>query len=987
MRSHRRVSTHVRAEGLESRSLLSASPLEVVESGPNDTLDVAADLGLLEESQPVQVTGSIGHGSDVDWYSFTLTEASAVTLNISAGTVGLYNSAGFNFNDPYSPNGNRLLAQSSATGNTAGEIVRNLAAGTYFVAVSAAGNKYFHPLLADSGVAGATTNYTLDLDAVSLNLDPATPVALVSQATALIVRIDLNISDSFDPFGTALYDADGNFVDSIVTFDDAARELQFLPSRPLAAGTYTASFTSLSGATLDVTVHVSSTATEPVSGNDTPATAVELGQLGNAGLIQLAGVIGDDSYYDAANFDPGHAPGNDVDLYHFSITGPGKRGLKIEAFAGRIGSLLDVGISLFRRDPATGHLVFVAGNNNTSNPTQSTDGSSPLLFDSLLTVGLEAGDYYLAVSQGSNTPSPLEGLDPADPSMGLFDPEVAHSGLYGYGTGNYVLNLQLVELAPPPEVDSISITEGSTLSSPPTSFTVSFSGYINFTGLAFTAFQSTAQSSLNGVYFQDSFGQKFFPRLSQYDTSGLTATFLMLDRLPDGVYELHFSGALGITDLAGSALVGNSPGGDYVVHLTVATGAGGDPLVHDHDPLLDADGTPQHLGVLFPQELVAGVVIQREADASSTDVEDDYRFTVLQSQAYLFNLTGAGVGLGAQLQLFDSEGNLVSMSSLNGGTSLLGQLAPGLYTIHVGNWLAGDAPLVGYEIELKMLGAADNAPPLLSGPAPAVGLRLATVSLPAAPPPTLPPTVFPSPEPGLQSPGTPNPFVSIPALTAPVVTSRVVLPPGLDGVSTVVQAGFSGQQSLSIRLGNTVTSSSSTLTLSGLSALADDSIGRTGGDAILIDELDPEVDLEAATDESLLPEFTPEQTAEKEESDRDTSAKVQRAGAEPTTSEAQTGDLPLAGDVNAILDHVFAAFPAIGSERSTPRAEVAGQTETSESVRASAPESANPLLALGLGGLLVVSDWSGKLTKLFTQPGARQAFRPARKPAKAKRTV
>ncbi len=179
--------------------------------------------------------------------------------------------------------------------------------------------------------------------------------------------------------------------------------------------------------------------------DDTAATARDLGNVAGAGLIQVSGAIGDDPSFnpslspDPTNPEPQFVPANQVDLYHFQITGPGRYAMLAEVFAGRIGSPLDPGISLFELDPSDGELVFLAGNNNTLNPTQGTDGSIPLFTDSALTDGLTAGNYYLAVAGGSNTPSPLEGQMPGSP--GIFDPNQPGSAQLGWSTGPYVLNL------------------------------------------------------------------------------------------------------------------------------------------------------------------------------------------------------------------------------------------------------------------------------------------------------------------------------------------------------------------------------------------------------------------------------------------------------------------------------------------------------------------------------------------------------------------
>jgi len=133
--------------------------------------------------------------------------------------------------------------------------------------------------------------------------------------------------------------------------------------------------------------------------DDTAATAQQLGNVAAAGLIQMSGAIGDDPFFnpslssDPTNPEPQYIPANQVDLYHFEITGPGRYAMLAEVFAGRIGSPLDPGISLYELDPSSGSLFFLAGNNNTLDPTQGTDGSIPLFTDSALTAGLTAGDY------------------------------------------------------------------------------------------------------------------------------------------------------------------------------------------------------------------------------------------------------------------------------------------------------------------------------------------------------------------------------------------------------------------------------------------------------------------------------------------------------------------------------------------------------------------------------------------------------------------
>jgi len=105
--------------------------------------------------------------------------------------------------------------------------------------------------------------------------------------------------------------------------------------------------------------------------DDTPATAQNLGELVGAGLVQMAGAIGDDPSAPIP-WDPA-----DVDLYHFHIQGPGRYALVAEVFAGRIDSTLQPGLSLFRVDSSGHGLDLVASNDGSFNRTETDDGAAP----------------------------------------------------------------------------------------------------------------------------------------------------------------------------------------------------------------------------------------------------------------------------------------------------------------------------------------------------------------------------------------------------------------------------------------------------------------------------------------------------------------------------------------------------------------------------------------------------------------------------------
>ena len=152
-------------EFLEARCLLSAPPQPLLEHEPNNTLDQAQALGNLPGR--VEVLGSIGGAqgnADIDWYSFTLTAAARISLSATpkanqAGPVlSLYNSDPNDFADPFDPFGHRLLAQAQGGAGTAALLTDSLAAGTYYVAVTGAGNRWFDPFLAGSSPPRSTAS-------------------------------------------------------------------------------------------------------------------------------------------------------------------------------------------------------------------------------------------------------------------------------------------------------------------------------------------------------------------------------------------------------------------------------------------------------------------------------------------------------------------------------------------------------------------------------------------------------------------------------------------------------------------------------------------------------------------------------------------------------------------------------------------------------------------------------------------------------------
>jgi hypothetical protein len=746
-------------ETLETRSLL--APIPGLQAAPprlevesNDTLDAALSLGSLSALHRIEVLGTIGHTSarsaDVDWYRFTLEAPASVTLAaktpkgtaIFPGIVSLYNDDPGDWEDIYDPTGHRLLAQYQGTAQGGGGLTRRLAPGTYYVAVSGAGNRFFHPFLAGSGYSGQTGPYNLVLTAADLVLVPSQPIVLAVDASPLVLRLDLHAPVAPEASLT-LSDSTGALVPLAWShISTAVLELQLAPARALLAGTYTVSATDDTGqtvfsATVDVPVNISTEAACSVA-DDTPAGAHTLGDITRSGLVQVQGTIGDDLYYDRSCPDlPVNNPGNDVDLYHFHISGTIPQVLTAEVFAGRIGSFLSAGLGLFRFDPGDQQLHFVDGNKNTLNPSLATDGSTPLAFDPVLHVLLTEGDYYLAVSSDLNTPSPAEGLVPG-PDSGIFDPNISHSGLNGFTTGPYVLNLAVSPAPNPPRVAATNIAEGASLSQPPTHVVVQFTAPINLQQLAFRAYMQLTPDDQSPVYILGSDGSRYFPRLESYERGTNQASFLMLDGLNSGAYELHLSGPLGLQDFAGNALVDNDPGGDYVVPFVVEPERwiNGEARLIVTEPGHHTLDTAQPLGVMFPYELQAVITLQRDSASmppDSVDTEDYFSFQVLQRQIYCFDLHQTATLAGVEMTLTDQQGNTVPFGTTLNHQIVSADLEPGVYVLRVGTWPASAATTLRYTIKMTLQGVGDNPPPLLNGPEPAIAIRFDSIPQPTPP--------------------------------------------------------------------------------------------------------------------------------------------------------------------------------------------------------------------------------------------------------------
>lgn len=793
-------------EALEPRTLLTSSPVLLLpaEDAANDTLDSAADLGELAPAAEVRATGAVGDNpaaeADVDFFRFALAAPTRVRLAVQAdgGDVPLQSVLSLYAPAPSLLSLDRLLAQDDGATHGGDAVLElSLGAGTYAVAVSGAGNRFFHPRLADSGLTGSTGAYTLTVTTTDLGLvagdgpvvlssDPAEASALSRSPLALRLRTSAPLSpDTLFPDQTVVltYSRTGVFDDTDdtqepvalaqVAFLDDTGELLVVPVAPLKPGFYRLFLAGNRDAHLDVVTGLDGTAlgqsAAGPAGRDFAVTFQVAGSEGTASdepladdtadtahaldvtpgtIVQVTGAIGDDPS-DYFPFNP-----SDVDLYHFQVAGAGSYALLAEVFAGRVGSPLNPALSLFRYDEASpgSPFVFLASNDASLNGTRAEDGSAPLEQDAVLFAGLTAGNhYYLAVSSAFNYPNAT--TPPGE--LGVFDPRFSHSGFAGGSTGEYVLNLLLVQDADPPSVVSASIDPGEVLGGPPTTIAVHFDERVNLRQLALDAFLAGTDGALPPVFAVGSDGQRYALRLQSYDEDAGRATFVALRALPPGAAELHLAGqpaagGPGMTDFAGNPLVGNQPGdpaGDFVIPFEV----GGAPRGSEESSSLwlaqqtgDSLDDPQVIGPLFPLELFEGVAIERRAAGGEppADTEDVFLIEVLAFDRFLFNVVSeTGLPAEALPEVTDLDGNIY-FSEVTGARANNPFLQPGVYRVRLGGWDAAAAPGVTYRLEISTQGTGESATPLTTGPAPALRIRL--TGAPQGPPP--PPRVDVPPE-------------------------------------------------------------------------------------------------------------------------------------------------------------------------------------------------------------------------------------------------
>ena len=664
---------------MEVRNLLAAtwagllSP--TVDAKPNDTLDVAQVVGTVSGDHNVEIVGTIGGGSDfssdVDWFRFNLDQAGTVQLDALANDDGVNSSVVLTlygdqipFYDPNLSLGHRLLGRREGqAGGYAASLGVTLEAGIYYVAVSGAGNRFFHPFLADSGHAGVGGEYGVRISRIG------------DSSSSAIANVALGPTAGF----TSVFAAEsvaGN--DTAVTANDLG-DLTTIARLQAVGAIGDDPFYSYENE-------------DPFGMN--PAADMDLFHFtitgdGEFALVAeaIAGRIG-------STLDPV--------LTLFRNNGGVLEQVGINHDTLNSASTTNGQYPLFR-DPVlyaglTAGDYFIAVSSRGPDAESGPDGIFDPQFAHSGLNGYSVGEYVLDLLVYPDSDSP-EVVGHVFNVPGVGDVSLSGESSESLSAAPTHFSLQFSE---PVNVQQLAYTAVNLMNSE-TARSVFFrdaNGQKYFPRLE----SYDAETGIARFLMLDSLPNGEV-ELHVSGAEGLTdlAGHSVVGNDASGDHVLRFT------------VDGPTHGSSDDIHTWINQVAN------------DSFNQAQDLGVLFPHELQAGVRFVRDAGAAAASVgdsDDFFRFELLQNQNYFFTLTNLGGTPGPAIELLDANGQVVPMSIQGDGTVLLAPLDRGVYILHVGTWSPSSSSNAAYQIEIELGGVSENPTPLTNGAAPAVGIRV-----------------------------------------------------------------------------------------------------------------------------------------------------------------------------------------------------------------------------------------------------------------------
>ena len=358
----------------------------------------ATSLGALSAT-PVVKSDWVGAAAPDDWYTFTLSALSTLTLGLSGLNGSDYDSLTL-----LDASGNQINAVTNYLDNSPNALVSTLAAGTYFVHVSDVGGSSYDSAYTLSASAAAVLNAigttlatatslgALGTSTASDTLSGAAPVDYYSVSVSSLRRIALQVTGLTASATLTLYDASDNSIASASTSASGDASSCATLIKTLGPGQYFAGISESGSAT---TPYKFVATTTPIL---TARLTTDSGSSATDGLTNNPSISG---------------TGNDSTLVHFTIDG--------------------VAVATTVTSSATGAWTFV--------PTGLVDGKHTVIASETDPVG-DTGTVSLTFTLDTTAQAVKESLT-TDTGSSATDKITSKDGLTGSGDPNAIVHFTI----------------------------------------------------------------------------------------------------------------------------------------------------------------------------------------------------------------------------------------------------------------------------------------------------------------------------------------------------------------------------------------------------------------------------------------------------------------------------------------------------------------------------------------------------------------
>ncbi|RUL86322.1 hypothetical protein [Tautonia sociabilis] len=394
------------------------------------------------------------------------------------------------------------------------------------------------------------------------------------------------------------------------------------------------------------------------------------------GQAKPLGTIGPDAKRIVSTIDLDRDP-NAVLLYRIDLAPGHSWRFGAEVSGGASGHPLPLRLSLF---DSSGRLI-----------ASGDLGLSGSVGDPFLFAGLEPGRYFLGVSASANNPA-AGGYDPITGALGA--PLPAQPG------GSFSMTVVADPADQPARVIGLKLDRLDPSDPRPTGFVLHFDAAVR-SWAPYLPSGPVPIDQLVEVVGED--GRVWSARAESYNAGTGSMSFLLLDRLPVGSYEIRLPDSEGLVDLAG--------------HSPVAEGMPPGVLGRFDVSAEPASRSKGNLGVLLPAEALAGVSVPVLIAPGAAEA---IRFVVTEGSPFAISLDDPGGSV--RMELVGPDGSIPLDADLTATNGTTIRLLPGVYVIRLINDGSEEAEVT---LRLRALDIPRDSVPLNGiGQGPALGMRL-----------------------------------------------------------------------------------------------------------------------------------------------------------------------------------------------------------------------------------------------------------------------